>query len=280
MFLLRDSSNEIYPIAYESINRFPDGTLAFGCIPKNITSILWNYDYDDELFILMCLRDHSVQKDVTLYLPYIPNARMDRVKNNELFTLKTFCKAINLMNFSKVVVVDPHSNVSSALLDRVVVITPELYIKEALSIIEKENNTDNIALFFPDEGAMKRYSTFNFGCPFSFGMKEREWETGKIKGFTIFNKEAVKDKIVLIVDDLCSKGGTFYHSVKALKEVGAKDIYLYVTHCEDTIFRGQLYEERMVKRVFTTDSISRELNTNWIYFIHNFKQNFISNGFI
>lgn len=43
------------------------------------------------------------------------------------------------------------------------------------------------------------------------------------------NEEIVKERNVLIVDDICSRGGTFYHAANALKEAGAKNIYLYVT---------------------------------------------------
>ena len=58
-----------------------------------------------------------------------------------------------------------------------------------------------------------------------------------------------------IIDDICSRGGTFYHSAKKLKEHGANDIYLYVSHCENTILEGDLLKGDLIKRVYTTDSI-------------------------
>ena len=60
---------------------------------------------------------------------------------------------------------------------------------------------------------------------------------------------------MLIIDDICSKGGTFYHSAKKLKELGAKNIYLYISHCENTILQGDLLTSGLIERVFTTDSI-------------------------
>jgi ribose-phosphate pyrophosphokinase len=61
---------------------------------------------------------------------------------------------------------------------------------------------------------------------------------------------------VLIVDDICSKGGTFYHSAKRLKEAGAANIYLYITHCEQTIFEGELLkDDSLIKHIFTTNTI-------------------------
>ena len=60
---------------------------------------------------------------------------------------------------------------------------------------------------------------------------------------------------VLIVDDICSRGGTFYHSAKALKNLGAGEIYLYVSHCENSILEGDLLTSNLVEKVFTTNSI-------------------------
>ena len=67
--------------------------------------------------------------------------------------------------------------------------------------------------------------------------------------------ECIPGSIVLIVDDICSKGGTFYYSAKELKELGAKEVYLYISHCENSIFEGELLTGDWVDKVFTTDSI-------------------------
>ena len=61
--------------------------------------------------------------------------------------------------------------------------------------------------------------------------------------------------LFLIVDDICSKGGTFYHSAKKLKELGAKNIYLYITHCENSILEGELINSDLITKIYTTDSI-------------------------
>ena len=69
----------------------------------------------------------------------------------------------------------------------------------------------------------------------------------------------IVDKNVLIVDDICSKGGTFYHSAKALKAAGAKSVSLYITHCEHSIVFGDLAtSDGLVDHVYTTKSIFPE----------------------
>lgn len=244
--------------------QFPDGTLLMkfnSTMDKpdfnNNMLIEWYYENDAELFSLICVKRHMDRiypnNDVILYMPYIPHARMDRVKSNEdVFTLKYFCEIINSLCFKTVYVRDAHSNVSLALLNNVVDEGVENYIYKAI-IASKAD-----ALFFPDEGAMKRYSDKS-EKPYAFGMKKRDWETGKILGLDIINAENIKDKNVLIVDDICSRGGTFYHSAKALKAAGAKSVSLYVTHCEKTIVLGEMASTGgLVDHVYTTKSIFPE----------------------
>jgi len=40
-----------------------------------------------------------------------------------------------------------------------------------------------------------------------------------------------------------------------LKELGAKEIYLWVTHCENTILEGELLTSGLIEKVYTTNSI-------------------------
>ena len=239
---------------------FPDNTLLMkfdhNQIPDdgNDIEIWWNYENDAELFTLICLKRHLDQafhpSMFRLFLPYIPHARMDRVKSDEdVFTLKYFCEVINSLNFPIIWVRDAHSNVSLALLDNVKEMNVDIYIQKAIDAYGAE------ALFFPDEGAMKRYSD-RFNMPYAFGMKKRDWKTGQILGLDIINAENIVGKDVLIVDDICSRGGTFYHSAKALKAAGAKSVSLYVTHCEKTIVLGELAStDNLVDHVYTTKSI-------------------------
>ena len=251
---------------------FPDGTLLTKFDPnsdefdsRSNMLVEWYYENDAELFTLICVKRHLDRvysySDVVLYMPYIPHARQDRVKSDEdVFTLKYFCEVINSLKFKIVHVCDAHSNVSLALLDNVQDEGVTHYVRKAI------NASGVDVLFFPDEGAMKRYSSTS-EKPYAFGLKKRDWATGQIWGLDIANAEAVVDKNILIVDDICSRGGTFYHSAKALKEAGAKDIYLYITHCENTILDGDIFTSGLIKQVYTTDSLVHcdELKEKLIY---------------
>lgn len=244
---------------------FPDGTLLLKieqdiinkCADTDDIVIDWLYENDAELFTLICVKRYIdeafYEVSIHLNLPYIPHARMDRVKNEEdVFTLKYFCEVINSLNFTTVWVRDAHSNVSLALLNNVKEEPINTYIMQAMN----QANTD--AVFFPDEGAMKRYSNL-LGIPYAFGMKARDWETGKIVGYDIVHSNNIEGKNVLIIDDICSRGGTFYHAAKALKAAGAKSVSLYITHCESSITTGDLAaSDGLVDHVYTTKSIFPE----------------------
>lgn len=245
--------------------QFPDGTLLLKFDkeqfdPRSTISYEWHYESDAELFTLICLRKHLAKYPYhQLILPYIPNARQDRVKSNEdVFTLKYFCEMINSLNFNEVIVLDAHSNVSLALLDNVVQMDVMEYIDKALDQVD----CGRTCIFYPDEGAMKRYSD-RIPYPYAFGIKKRDWETGKIQGLDIQNKELIAGKDILIIDDICSYGGTFYHSAKALKEAGAASISLYVTHLEESVFKGDLWkamrdEEPLIKTIYTANLMFKD----------------------
>lgn len=194
-----------------TINKFPDGTPRVNIDVNNIelhsynkkNSIMieWFYESDDEMFYLMLVKKHleRLYTNINYYLslPYIPNARMDRVKNDdEVFTLKYFCEFINWLGFSAVCVLDAHSDVSTALLNNCIKQNPKKYVDKAISKIGMRN----LVLYFPDAGAAKRYSDLFPELPYCYGEKKRDWKTGKILGLDIRTNDIdLKDKAVLMM---------------------------------------------------------------------------------
>ena len=248
------------------IGSFPDGTILIkrGDDHRGFASIKSQYENDREFLALIYLVKHLRRfgcNQIDLTMPYIPNARMDRVKSDEdVFTLRYFTEVLNSLELYSVTVLDPHSSVSEALINNILIRSPKAYIEHAIADTNGgwfNWNTigDKLLMFYPDEGAMKRYSGM-INLPYAFGIKKRDWETGIIEGLDVAGAvDQIAGKDILIVDDICSRGGTFYHSAKKLKELGANDIYLYVSHCENTILEGDLLKGDLIKKVYTTDSI-------------------------
>lgn len=245
---------------------FPDGTSAFRVsVPETDEIVItWCFDGNSEMaelfFLVNHIRSQRKNAELTLEMPYIPNARMDRVKNNdEVFTLKYFAGFINSLNFACVKVYDPHSDVSAALLNSVQKVSHMSFIEDVMEKINFDPEKD--MLFYPDAGCAKKYESV-FKMPYLKGDKKRDWRTGKILGLELSGDVPSSSFRVLMIDDICSKGGTFFHSAKKLREAGASEIYLYITHCENTILEGELIGSGLVERIFTTDSIFTKADDN------------------
>lgn len=270
-----------------TVHHFPAGEqsiLDFNVpiMPGNKVYINWHYENDEELVTLIFITNHirSLYPDasVCLYMPYIPHARMDRVKNQkEVFTLKYFAQIINSLKFDQVFTADAHSNVSEALIDRIVNVDPSEIINKILKEFKQLP-----VIYFPDAGAYKRYSGlecfYNVNIKMVYGEKIRNWETHRIEGLNIVtNGVDLKDKCVIMVDDIISYGGTFYHSANKLKEFGVHKIYAYATHVENEMLneeRGTFIKslkDGTVAKLFTTNSIFKDENTtDYIEIIHKF----------
>ena len=243
---------------------YPDGTLNIKLAQDDINSLIsysridWYYDSEEELVVLIYLINALHSKNITgmgLNMPYVPNARMDRCENvNDVFTLKYFANIINSLGFNFVRTLDVHSTVTEALINNILNESPASYIQFVMGQIVPFTDKE-LTIFYPDAGAMKRYSKM-IKAPCAFGNKAREWETGKILDLEVIgDQKLIKDHDILIIDDICSRGGTFYYAAQKLKELGAKDIYLWVSHCENTILDGELINSGLLKKIYTTDSI-------------------------
>ena len=236
-----------------NVDHYPDGTPRINIsVPDGHVNIEWLYEPNEEMILFYSvkhIRKYGINKSVNLYLPYIPNARMDRVKDSsEVFTLKYFCEFINSLGFENVIVRDAHSNVSLALIDRVIKEDIDFKIS---CLIDKLKPS---IVCYPDEGASKRYSE-NIKHPFVFGIKKRKWEDGKIIELDIIGELPQEPFDALIIDDISSYGGTFLHTARKLKELGSGKIWLYITHCEDSILNGELIGSDLLDKIYTTKSI-------------------------
>lgn len=230
--------------------KFGDGTLKCDISPlyaptlDQVDRITWCYDNDAEIFTLWALVNQIREmKDrdriIGLEMPYIPHARQDRNVSNRLFTLKYFAKLLNEMKFEYVKVLDPHSDVSTALIDNVRITTAEDLLTDF--------HFDGIVMY-PDNGAAKKHGATDQNI---IGNKHRNSD-GRIIDYELLNfKEGTKN--VLIIDDICSYGGTFVAAAKALKTRGVEHIDLYVSHCEVNIFKGEVFD--YIDNVYTTDSV-------------------------
>lgn len=256
--------------------RFNDGSLRlkYDLESSRQAIVTWLYDSDSEISDLYFLVKHLqavYHLNLTLIMPYVANARMDRVKEkSECFTLKYFCEFINSLNFYSVRIFDPHSRVAPALLNNVEMEMPTRIIEGIL------NSHPYATLCFPDTGAQEKYSKlFNDDIYFAFGVKDREWTTQKIRSLQIMGaKHMIAGHDILLCDDILSRGSTIYLAAAQLKEMGANNIYVWVSHCENTVLgphiNGRsLLDYDLITKIYTTNSIYRSTHPK-IEVIHTF----------
>ena len=227
-------------------------------IAQESIEIVLYYENDRDLINLIFLKDYLDENfycEVYFTIPYLPYSRMDRTEGQTIFTLKSICKLINNMKFKRVLIHEPHSDVGVALLDRV-------DVRNVSSALAKNMLMDSYGkldiptyLVYPDAGAEKRYSKQIKYDKVLTCSKERDFTTGYINKLDINGSIPNEPFRAIIVDDLCSRGGTFMMTAQKLKEIGAEEIVLVITHCEKTILEGDIFKTDLIDKVVTTNSI-------------------------
>lgn len=214
----------------------------------------------DDIMLLLIVSD-ILKKDYghyykELYIPYMPYQQADRdFSEGECFSLKTMANLINSMEFDKVYIYLPHSDVTSALINNCVVLDDSTFIRFVISDLESRGFLENeLIILSPDSGAFKRVfklcEKIGFKGQIETCSKSRDYitqlPTQKIPTFD-------KNKPVLIIDDIILGGRTFINITKEIEN----PCYLAVSH---GIFDSGGYGDPMpslesaFNRIYTTNS--------------------------
>ena len=215
------------------------------------------------LFWVDAFNERHPGAEVRLVLPFIPGARQDRLNDEGdwLFTAKSVSRMINSRYFAQVVVLDPHSDVAPALIDRCKVIKSH----EIEAVYSELESRKYAAVVSPDAGAEKRAAAFanRLHIPLIHAWKSRNIADGKISGFgheplpfTSKDRLGEDPRRLLIVDDICDGGGTFIGLAKTFNYESALEevvLDLFVTH--GLFSKGPQIVASAFGNVFCTDSI-------------------------
>jgi len=226
---------------------------------------IWlHYAQDAEIWKLALIVDalrRSHPLTMRLNIPYFPAARQDRVcVDGEPLTVKVFADFINAMNFNRVTIFDPHSDVTAALLNKVKVVDNTKFVGAILGEMNALDGTGKTVLVSPDAGSNKKVANVAKYLNNISGQdicvvradKLRNVATGQIIETTVYADD-LTGKECYIIDDICSKGGTFCALAKVLKAKGASKVYLVVSHYEGTA-NIQTLKDSGIDLVFTTNS--------------------------
>lgn len=190
------------------------------------------WEGNEDLIHLALLVD-AIRRDysnicLSLEMPYFCYARQDRVcDKGESLSVKVIAELINSLNFARVYVIDPHSDVLGAVLNNMVV--PNLTSKVAYAV---DTIGGRVALVSPDAGANKKvfsYAKALNGLAVIRADKTRNTATGAITGTTVLS-EHLGDVNLLVVDDICDGGYTFIALAVELRKITHGTISLLVSH--------------------------------------------------
>ncbi len=188
------------------------------------------------LLLTVSALKHMGVNDIDLDILYLPYARQDRVCSiGEAHSLEVICDVINHLDVSVIRLWDVHNKEKTEeLLSNDFVVHFEPYhIFDRFKVLDVFD-LSNLILCAPDNGAYQRVSDVanqhTQTTPIVFN-KIRDSNTGKITDmkWNQYNRD-VYDWNVLLIDDICDGGATFVQAAQILKEKGAVNLYLYVTH--------------------------------------------------
>ena len=169
---------------------------------------------------------------IRLFMPYFPGARQDRAEKGYAFTVKVYADLINAQGYDRVTILDPHSPVAPALLDRVCVLDPGYWIRQ---LILEHDWADSalVGLICPDAGAERRTLDLAKRLRIEnvvFARKHRDVRTGALSGFEL--DPLPEEGTYLLADDICDGGGTFIGLAEEYRKdpLGQGELLLWVTH--------------------------------------------------
>jgi ribose-phosphate pyrophosphokinase len=209
-----------------------------------------------ELLIMMDALKRASASRITAVIPYFGYARQDRKDQPRVpITAKLVADLITAAGAHRVLTMDLHAGQIQGFFN--IPVDHLLAASVMTDYIKKMKFEKELSIVSPDVGNIKmaRALARKIGCSFGVVDKRRvsdkEAEVMNIIG-------EVKDKDVVLVDDIVATAGSLTEAAKALKIHGANNIYAVVSHA---VLSGPAYErlnKSPIKTMFITDSIPVE----------------------
>ncbi len=213
-----------------------------------------------ELLMMISAIKRMGASKIIVVIPYLAYARQDKVfRPGECEFANIILKTIDLMEINELYVVDVHApDVLKELITNKVVNIDSM---KALADYIKGIGAKDIVVVSPDKGAVERSKAFakHFGdnVPVEYFEKKRDVKTGEIE---MEGKLTLKDKDVVISDDIIATGGTMAKAIEISKKSGANKIFAVATHAlllEQAKFR---ILSAGADEIIGTDSIDNEVS--------------------
>ena len=167
--------------------------------------------------------------EVIVVIPYMGYARQDReFLPGEIITMKVLGKLFKSAGASKIIVIDIHSSIA---LKHFSIKTKNVTAIPDLVGYFKKLSLKNPLVVSPDQGGKERVKEFakEFNSDYIVLKKTRDRKTGEVEIKTK-NLEEVKNRDLILVDDIISTGGSIIKATQFLKKQKCRRIYVACTH--------------------------------------------------
>ncbi len=216
---------------------------------------------DNLMELLLCIDalKRSSAKNITAVIPYFGYARQDRkVVPRTSISAKLVSNLITKAGADRVVTVDLHAGQIQGFFDIPVdnLFSTPIFARH----VKKNIKSKNIICIAPDVGGTERARAL--GKILNVGLAivdKRRPKPGQSQVMNVIGE--VKDKTCVIVDDIIDSGGTIVNAAKALKDRGAKEVYVYITHGVLTGEAVKKIKNSVIKKLVITDTIDNKDKT-------------------
>jgi ribose-phosphate pyrophosphokinase len=225
------------PLGMATVGKFSDGEPAI-----NIGEVVRGSDVfivqstcppvNDNLMELLIMIDAIKRASagrITAVMPYFGYARQDRkAKARDPISAKLVANLLTTAGADRILTMDLHAPQLQGFFDIPVDHLLGLALL-AQYFKEKFTNTDDVVVVSPDVGSVSRCRKFaeRLDIPLAIIDKRRP----KANVCEIMNIIGdVKNKKVILVDDLIDTAGTIVNGVQSLMDMGAKEVYACCTH--------------------------------------------------
>ena len=195
----------------------------------------------------------SSAKSITAVIPYFGYARQDRkVVPRTSISAKLVSNLITKAGADRVVTVDLHAGQIQGFFD---IPVDNLFATPIFARHVKKNlKNKDIICVTPDVGGTERARALGklLGANLAIVDKRRP-APGKSKVMNVIGN--VENKTCIVVDDIIDSGGTIINAAQALKERGAKEVYVYITHGVLSGEAVKKIQKSVIKNLVITDTI-------------------------
>ena len=214
---------------------------------------------NDNLMELLIMADalrRSSAARITAVLPYFGYARQDRrTKARTPITAKLVANMLVGAGIERVLTMDLHAAQIQGFFD---IPVDNLYASPIFALDIKtqfKGRMGELMVVSPDVGGVARARELakRINSPLAIVDKRRE-KPGEVAEMTVIGD--VKDKICLIVDDMCDTAGTLCKAAEVLINKGAKEVHSYISH---GVMSGPAVERvssSVMKSLVLTDTIA------------------------